>query len=65
MLTQTEAWARTAGLDVTRVAPGNDVDVMDDLDRLLRTEPPDRAPRTRLWALGVATSRARRARARG
>ena len=50
VLAQTESRARAAGLDVVRVEPCDDVDVMDDLDRVLRTQSADRAPRTRAWA---------------
>jgi uncharacterized protein len=50
-LAQTEARARAAGLDVTRVEACDDVDVMDDLERVLRTQPLNRAPRTRRWAV--------------
>ena len=44
------ARARGAGLDVAFVEPCDDVDVMADLERLLRAQPSDRAPRTRQWA---------------
>ncbi|HUU35434.1 MAG TPA: TIGR04282 family arsenosugar biosynthesis glycosyltransferase, partial [Vicinamibacterales bacterium] len=50
VLAHTEARARTVGLDVVRVAPGGDVDTMDDLERLLTTAPAGVAPRTRAWA---------------
>ena len=42
--------ARAAGVDVAHVESCDDVDVMADLERLLRTQPADRAPRTRRWA---------------
>lgn len=50
VLAETEARARAAGLDVTRVETGGDVDTLDDLHALLRLRPADRAFRTRRWA---------------
>jgi uncharacterized protein len=50
VLADVHARARAAGLDVAQVESHDDVDVMADLERLLRTQPVDRAPRTRQWA---------------
>lgn len=50
VLVHTEARARAVGLDVVRVASGDDVDTMADLAHLLRSAPASRAPRTRAWA---------------
>ena len=49
VLAETEARGRAEGLDVTRVEPGDDVDVMADLERLLSTQLPGGASRTRRW----------------
>ncbi len=49
-LADTDTQAQAVGLDVTRVAPGDDVDTMADLQRLLQTSPSTGAPRTRAWA---------------
>ncbi len=49
-LADTEARARALGLDVARVDPGDDVDTMSDVQRLLDTTPSTCAPRTRAWA---------------
>lgn len=53
VLAHTEARAHAVGLDLARVEPCADVDVRADLERVLRTSPPHRAPRTRRWALEV------------
>jgi len=49
VLADVTARARAVALDVTLVEPADDVDVMADLARLLRTQPQERAPRTRQW----------------
>lgn len=49
VLAHAEARARAVGLDVVRVATGLDVDTMADLEHLLGSVPPTRAPRTRAW----------------
>ena len=45
VLAQTHHRARAAGLPIARVAPGADVDTLDDLRSLMRSDAP--APRTR------------------
>ncbi len=49
VLADVTARARAAALEVALVEPGDDVDVMADLERVLRTQPQERAPRTRQW----------------
>lgn len=49
VLAEVTARARAAALDVMLVDPGDDVDVLPDLEHVLRTTPLDRAPRTRQW----------------
>ena len=49
VLADVTARARAVALDVALVEPGDDVDVMADLERVLRTQPQERAPRTRQW----------------
>lgn len=50
VLAETEARAEAAGLTVGRVRAGDDVDTIEDLERLLATAPASAAPRTRAWA---------------
>jgi len=50
VLAEVTARARAAAIDVALVEPGDDVDVMADLERLLHTQPLNRALRTRAWA---------------
>ena len=50
VLVDVTARARAVALDVALVEPGDDVDVMADLERVLRELPAHRAPRTRRWA---------------